>query len=95
MPERIPTFRPQRPRAPRDRSHYNSRSWSAIRKAVLVRDLFRCAVCHRIVDGRDAQVDHRIPLAEGGTDDLLNLQTLCVEHHGQKTRQEQRRRGLN
>jgi 5-methylcytosine-specific restriction protein A len=61
---------------------------------VLLRDLYRCAVCKRIVYGLDAQVDHRIPLADGGTDSLDNLQTLCLAHHGQKTRAEQRRKGF-
>lgn len=94
MPNRVPTFKPPRLRAPRNREHYHSTSWAGIRKAVLLRDLYRCAVCQRIVDGREAQVDHRIPLADGGTDDLDNLQTLCLAHHGQKTRAEQRRKGF-
>jgi 5-methylcytosine-specific restriction protein A len=94
MPSRIPTFKPPRLRAPRDRAHYHSTSWAGIRKAVLLRDLYRCAVCQRIVEGREAQVDHIVPLADGGTDDLGNLQTLCVAHHGAKTRGEQRRKGF-
>ena len=61
---------------------------------MLVRDLFRCASCHRIVDGPEAQVDHRIPLAEGGTDDQVNLQTLCIGCHSRKTMGEIRRKGL-
>lgn len=30
-------------------------------------------------------VDHRIPVLEGGSDDLSNLQTLCLECHYRKT----------
>lgn len=35
-----------------------------------------------------AFVDHRIPKAEGGTDDLANLQTLCRPCHTAKTDRE-------
>lgn len=94
MPNRIPSFKPPRLRMARDRSHYHSRSWAATRKAVLLRDCYRCAVCNRLVEGREAQVDHVIPLADGGSDDLGNLQTLCLAHHGAKTRGEQRRKGF-
>jgi 5-methylcytosine-specific restriction protein A len=31
------------------------------------------------------QVDHIVPLRHGGTDDLTNLQTLCLRCHGRKT----------
>jgi 5-methylcytosine-specific restriction endonuclease McrA len=94
MPSRIPTFKPPRLRAPRTTEHYSSRSWSSIRKAVLLRDVYRCASCRRIVDGPDAQVDHMLPLSEGGTDDLANLQTLCIGCHSRKTMGEIRRKGL-
>jgi 5-methylcytosine-specific restriction protein A len=40
----------------------------------------------------EGQVDHRIPLAEGGTDDASNLQWLCVDCHRQKTEREKARR---
>lgn len=30
-------------------------------------------------------VDHRIPLAQGGTDDLANLQSICKTCHDRKT----------
>jgi HNH endonuclease len=41
----------------------------------------RCAMCGRtpLDDGVRLQVDHRIPKAWGGTDDLDNLQPLCEE----------------
>lgn len=34
------------------------------------------------------QVDHIVPLAKGGTDDLENLQLLCIECHKIKTQRE-------
>jgi 5-methylcytosine-specific restriction protein A len=94
MPSDVPQFNPPRLRLQRDRRHYQTIAWAAIRKAVLLRDGYRCAVCGRLCD-RLAQVDHIVPRHDGGTDDLANLQTLCVEHHGAKTRGEQIRNGFH
>ncbi|QIG58675.1 HNH endonuclease [Gordonia phage DatBoi] len=37
------------------------------------------------------EVDHKIPVAEGGGDDLENLQSVCPECHKPKTHAESRR----
>jgi hypothetical protein len=44
---------------------------------VLKRDHYRCCMCKR--SGLELAVDHKVPLAQGGTDALDNLQTLCVD----------------
>lgn len=47
---------------------------------VLKRDRFSCAYCGRTPnDGVLLEVDHVLPRAAGGTDDLDNLITACVE----------------
>ncbi|WP_432760661.1 HNH endonuclease [Neisseria subflava] len=40
----------------------------------------------------DAECDHIVPLADGGEDDVENLQTLCKECHSKKSVSENRRR---
>lgn len=78
----------------KERAHYRTADWKAKRLRILTRDHCRCRVCQRVVSGRDAHVDHVVPLEEGGTDSDDNLQVLCQAHHGAKTRSEQRRRGV-
>jgi len=77
----------------KERAHYTSADWRARRLRILRRDAFVCRSCSRVAVGQAAHVDHIRPLEEGGTDDDLNLQTLCSSCHGAKTRAEQRRRG--
>lgn len=46
----------------------------------------RCASCGRkLLAGDDYEIDHRIALANGGTDDDDNLQIMCVGCHILKT----------
>lgn len=47
---------------------------AATRTRVFELDAYRCRSCG---DWHDLAVDHIIPVARGGTDDLANLQTLC------------------
>lgn len=48
----------------------------------------RCAKCGSI---EDLQIDHKIPLSQGGADAFENMQDLCEDCHKQKTREERRR----
>lgn len=64
----------------------------ARRKRVLARYLDTCHVCGK--RGAD-QVDHVVPLAEGGSDDELNLAPIHSEPcHREKTAEESRRARL-
>ena len=64
-------------------------TWMATRRRIMQRDKFTCAACG--VVRADHEVDHRVPLEQGGSNDLDNLQLLCSgggQCHDLKTRQE-------
>jgi len=46
---------------------------------VMKRDSFACALCGASGHGIRLEVDHKKPFAQGGTDELDNLQTLCFD----------------
>lgn len=70
---------------------YCSRDWRAKRLEVLARDDYQCQACGRIVDRpKQAHVDHIVPRASGGTDELSNLRTLCASCHSSRTARDQR-----
>jgi len=95
MPDAIKRWRPQhaRAKAMKEQRHYRTADWAARRLRILVRDAYTCCVCRAVVHGREAHVDHIIPLEDLGSDSDTNLQVLCVSCHGAKTRSEQRSRG--
>lgn len=59
------------------------RPWRRIRDAILLRDKYTCQECGHI--GTDLEVDHIVNVAQGGTDDDTNLQSLCIPCHKIKT----------
>lgn len=65
----------------RSRPAATSRSVSnGLRYSILERDGFRCQTCGRSAkDGATLNVDHRIPVARGGSNQPDNLWTLCAE----------------
>lgn len=52
---------------------------------------FKCALCHYKIPV-DFNIDHVVPLWDGGTNDRSNLQGVCVACHGAKTETEARAR---
>ncbi len=53
-----------------------------VKEAILKRDGYRCVVCGRgEADGVELVVDHIKPKDKGGTNDINNGQTLCMEHN--------------
>ncbi|WP_310888200.1 HNH endonuclease [Burkholderia pseudomallei] len=68
--------------------------WEKLRAAVLLRDggICRCAECQRLGRVREAhEVDHVVPKARGGTDDLGNLSAINRDCHRAKTARERLR----
>jgi hypothetical protein len=60
-------------------------AWRKIRAAVISRDMNSCTNCGR--DDIKLEVDHIIGRAQGGTDNMDNLQTLCTICHKNKSAQ--------
>jgi len=61
-------------------------SWDYIRTATLKRDQYTCKECGRKASQFSLEVHHIIPRNEGGTDDMKNLVTLCIECHKKETK---------
>ena len=53
---------------------------AATRRAVYRRDGYRCALCD---DVRGLQIHHAMPRSVGGSDDEMNLVTLCWRCHAE------------
>lgn len=65
------------------------RPWRRKRERVMARDQYLCQPCKAA--GRltlATQCDHKVPRAEGGTDDDTNLQAICDDCHDAKSRAE-------
>ena len=59
---------------PRQRTHIPR----GLRHEVFKRDNYTCQECGATKeDGAKLHIDHIIPVSQGGTDELDNLQTLC------------------
>jgi 5-methylcytosine-specific restriction protein A len=72
---------------PEEPAKQRKRAAMSIRKRffVLKRDHFACVRCGASGVGARLEVHHRIPFAEGGSDNLCNLETLCFEcNRGQR-----------
>ena len=62
------------------RSNGSTTQWRKLREIVIRRDQGTCQLCGQ--EGK--HVDHIIPRTLGGSDELLNLQLLCVQCNLQK-----------
>lgn len=64
------------------------RALQARNAQIALRDMYTCRACGRVTDKCEGEVDHRTPLAQGGSDEPSNLQWLCIECHKLKTARE-------
>ncbi len=56
-----------------------------VRKYVFQRDNFQCQSCGKKASETQLNIDHIIPLAQGGKNDISNLQTLCQNCNSTKS----------
>ena len=56
-----------------------------LRHEALKRDNYKCKECGATKEIAQLEVDHIIPVSQGGTDELQNLQTLCLICNRSKT----------
>lgn len=61
------------------------------RERILKRDGFACQCCGLVRS--DHEIDHRVPLDQGGSNGDSNLWTLCHACHASKTAEEAKARG--
>jgi len=59
----------------------------ALRHKILKRDRFTCQACGARSPDVELEVDHKVPVFRGGTDDESNLTTLCKECNRGKGKQ--------
>lgn len=86
---RLPTLQGNQPTLQRQESYGQGRGgrpWRRLKQSVHERDLWTCCQCGRVT--MDLECDHIINKAQGGTDDMHNLQSLCKDCHSKKTIQE-------
>jgi 5-methylcytosine-specific restriction protein A len=51
-----------------------------VREKIFERNNYQCQSCQKIdITAKSLQIDHIIPLAQGGTNDMSNFQTLCAK----------------
>ncbi|WP_277971760.1 HNH endonuclease [Pantoea agglomerans] len=60
----------------------------SLKRRVYVRDGGHCCMCQRVVDLHSSELDHRIALQFGGSNNEDNLWTLCIECHSGKSARE-------
>lgn len=66
-------------------------AWTKLREAILRRDDYLCQVCAEAGQITNAkEVDHIVPISQGGDDEPYNLQSICRPCHIAKTAKESR-----
>ncbi len=81
---RVPILEAKAGTTPRIRG----RKWVETRQRIAVTQQFKCQGCGRVwLPWRD-QVDHDVPLEQGGSNDDRNLNLLCDDCHKAKTADE-------
>ena len=77
------------------RAGYSDPAYTRNRPRAYERDGRACVKCGRRLEANEYICDHVLPLSEGGTSSLANLQTLCRACNKTKTRTDRRRRATD
>ena len=64
----------------KDRRHVSEQ----LKKKIAAEQAWKCRHCGSMLDAK-YEVDHIVALEDGGGNDIMNLQALCRNCHGQKT----------
>lgn len=63
-------------------------TWMKIRREVLIEGGFACVDCGQV--SMSNEIDHQVPLEQGGSNDKSNLRIRCIPCHARKTATENR-----
>ena len=89
LQSRLDAITPKKPRPPKNwGTGRGGRPWRRLKEKIHLRDNWTCQHCRRVTT--QLELDHIVNVAQGGTDDESNLQSLCVPCHKAKTNRESR-----
>ena len=89
LQSRLDAITPKQPRPPKNwGAGRGGRPWRRLKEKIHLRDNWTCQHCRRVTT--QLELDHIVNVAQGGTDDESNLQSLCVPCHKKKTSKESR-----
>lgn len=101
MPKKPKQYRPGNQRQPKAWGHrahadkrLTGRALQERNNQIKTRDRYQCQNKRCSLITTELQVDHKVPLSSGGTDDWDNLQSLCEVCHSVKSRIESHGRRL-
>lgn len=90
LQSKLQAMTPKAPRPPKNNwgQGRGGRPWRRLKQKIHTRDEWTCCSCGRVT--MELELDHIVNVAQGGTDDEANLQSLCVPCHKKKTQMESR-----
>jgi len=74
-----PKFESSETKKPNKKGKKRNHISKSIRHEVFKRDRYKCVECGASKEKTTLHIDHILPISQGGTDELDNLQTLCEE----------------
>ena len=90
LQNKLQAMTPKAPRPPKNNwgQGRGGRPWRRLKEKIHLRDNWTCQHCRRVTT--QLELDHIVNVAQGGTDDESNLQSLSPPCHKDKTLKESR-----